>query len=69
MAHLVESMAYVGDTPWHGLGNRLSAHQPLQTWLVEAGMDWHIAQRMCCLMSRRMVCIFGPIQMPRCCTA
>ena len=44
MAHLVESMAYVGDTPWHGLGNRLSAHQPLQTWLVEAGMDWHIAQ-------------------------
>ncbi|PNE01050.1 hypothetical protein A15D_03380, partial [Alcanivorax sp. MD8A] len=21
MAHLVENMAYVGRTPWHGLGN------------------------------------------------
>ena len=44
MAHLVDSMAYVGSTPWHGLGNNLTAHQPLDTWLVEAGMDWHIAQ-------------------------
>lgn len=44
MAHLLESMAYVGDTPWHGLGNRLTAHQPIKTWLTEAGMDWHIAQ-------------------------
>ncbi|MFQ2756147.1 DUF932 domain-containing protein [Aeromonas caviae] len=44
MAHLVESMAYVGETPWHGLGNPLSPHQPIETWLVEAGMDWHIAQ-------------------------
>ena len=40
MAHLVESMAYVGDTPWHGLGNHLSAHQPLQTWLVAYSHAW-----------------------------
>lgn len=44
MAHLLESMAYVGETPWHGLGNPLPPHQPIETWLVEAGMDWHIAQ-------------------------
>jgi len=44
MSHLVGSMAFVGDTPWHGLGNRLSVHQPIETWLVEAGMNWHIAQ-------------------------
>ncbi|MCW3481626.1 DUF932 domain-containing protein [Neisseriaceae bacterium JH1-16] len=44
MAHLVETMAYVGDTPWHGLGNQLTAHQPFTTWLTEAGMDWTIEQ-------------------------
>ncbi len=42
MAHLVEQMAYVGDTPWHGLGNQLSPKQPLEVWRREAGMDWEI---------------------------
>lgn len=42
MAHLIEQMAYVGDTPWHGLGQQLSRHQPLETWRQQAGMDWHI---------------------------
>jgi len=42
MAHLVESMAYVGDTPWHGLGNELSPNQPLEVWAHEAGLDWRI---------------------------
>ena len=23
MAHLIETMAYVNETPWHGLGNQL----------------------------------------------
>ncbi|MCT5586137.1 DUF932 domain-containing protein [Pseudomonas aeruginosa] len=44
MAHLVESMAYVGATPWHGLGNRLSQRQPLEVWQREAGMDWQIQE-------------------------
>lgn len=44
MAHLVETMAYVGETPWHGLGNQLTAHQPIDTWLTEAGMAWTIEQ-------------------------
>ena len=42
MAHLVESMAYVGETPWHGLGNELSPKQPLEVWAREAGLDWRI---------------------------
>ncbi|EOV2221012.1 TPA: DUF932 domain-containing protein [Pseudomonas aeruginosa] len=44
MAHLVESMAYVGATPWHGLGSRLSQRQPLEVWQREAGMDWQIQE-------------------------
>jgi len=42
MAHLVEQMAYVGATPWHGLGNRLTQKQPLEVWQREAGMNWQI---------------------------
>jgi phage/plasmid-like protein (TIGR03299 family) len=40
--HLVKSMAYVGETPWHGVGNQLSPKQPIETWAREAGMDWAI---------------------------
>lgn len=42
MAHEVQQMAYIGETPWHGLGNRLSPSQPLEIWQREAGMDWRI---------------------------
>lgn len=42
MAHLIDTMAYVGQTPWHGLGNQLTLNQPIDTWLVEAGMNWTI---------------------------
>ena len=44
MAHQIETMAYTGATPWHGLGNHLSEQQPIQIWLKEAGMDWTIEQ-------------------------
>lgn len=40
--HLVQSMAYANDTPWHGLGNRLAPQQPLEVWAQQAGMDWHV---------------------------
>lgn len=42
MAHLIDSMAFVGDTPWHGLGNQLTPKQPLEVWARQAGMDWTI---------------------------
>ena len=42
MAHLIEQMAYVGATPWHGLGSALSPKQPLEVWQREAGMNWQI---------------------------
>ena len=44
MAHLVEKMAYIGDTPWHGLGNQLTASQPLEVWLEQAGLDWELIE-------------------------
>ena len=40
MAHLIDSMAYVGQTPWHGLGRELDTGLPIDDWVVQAGMDW-----------------------------
>lgn len=42
MAHQVETMAFVGQTPWHGLGNQLSPNQTIEIWAQQAGMDWRI---------------------------
>lgn len=44
MAHEVQSMAYVGEIPWHGLGHRLSPKQPIAVWQRQAGMDWSIRE-------------------------
>ncbi|MBB6580921.1 DUF932 domain-containing protein [Ralstonia solanacearum] len=40
--HLVSSMAYVGQQPWHGLGNKLMPNQPIEVWAERAGMNWTI---------------------------
>lgn len=47
MAHEVESMMYVGETPWHNLGRNMTG-QPLTTAkdaLVAAGLDWKVERR------------------------
>ena len=44
MAHCVESMAFTGATPWHGLGNQLTENQPIEVWAKQAGMDWAIKE-------------------------
>lgn len=42
--HLVQNMAYVGATSWHGLGNQLAPKQPLEVWARAAGMNWSIEE-------------------------
>ncbi len=42
MAHQIQTMAYQGQTPWHGLGNQLTEKQSLEVWQREAGMDWEV---------------------------
>ncbi|ART48686.1 DUF932 domain-containing protein [Acidovorax carolinensis] len=44
MAHLIETMAYAGQTPWHELGNALPAKQGMDVWAKAAGMDWRIQE-------------------------
>lgn len=44
MSHLLEQMAFVGDTPWHQLGHQLPPNQPLEVWAQKAGMDWTLCE-------------------------
>lgn len=45
MADAVEGMAYVGATPWHGLGNEVSEDISLEEFQKEAGLDWEVVKR------------------------
>ncbi len=36
------AMAYVGQVPWHGLGEQLPPGQPIETWIEAARLNWHI---------------------------
>jgi phage/plasmid-like protein (TIGR03299 family) len=36
------SMAYVGAAPWHGLGQQLTEDADIDTWRVQAGMNFSI---------------------------
>jgi phage/plasmid-like protein (TIGR03299 family) len=37
-------MAYAGDTPWHGLGQKVTKGASIDEWQVQAGMDWTIEE-------------------------
>jgi phage/plasmid-like protein (TIGR03299 family) len=41
----VAAIAYTGETPWHGYGQRLNGQETLEDWLVHAGMDYEVLKR------------------------
>ena len=45
MAAAVETMAYAGEVPWHGLGVQVDSNLTPKEMLVEAGLDWSVSKR------------------------
>ena len=44
MAANVESMFYVREKPWHGLGVRVQEAPSSADALIQAGLDWKVLQ-------------------------
>ena len=42
MAHMIETMAYAGEVPWHGLGTKVPADLTPEQMLQAAGLDWEV---------------------------
>lgn len=45
MAHQIESMFYIGQTPWHGLGNRVFEAPSIAAAIKQSGLDWQVGLR------------------------
>lgn len=42
MAHLVETMFYRGEVPWHGLGKSVKGKPTCREAIIHAGADWEV---------------------------
>lgn len=42
MAHMVDTMAYAGEVPWHGLGERVSNDLTPAQMMQKAGVGWEV---------------------------
>lgn len=42
MANGNAAMAFVGPTPWHGLGQELTRGASIDEWRVQAGLNWRV---------------------------
>lgn len=52
MAHLVETMAYTGEVPWHGLGVPVSNDLTPAQMMEKAGLDWRVDEVDCYIKTR-----------------
>ena len=50
MAHMIDettgraAMAYIGATPWHGLGQALTPDATIEQWTEQAGLNYRVLE-------------------------
>ncbi|HEY7315219.1 MAG TPA: DUF932 domain-containing protein [Gemmataceae bacterium] len=42
MSHQLESMFFVGETPWHGLGQQLHGRPTVSEAIIASGLNWEV---------------------------
>jgi phage/plasmid-like protein (TIGR03299 family) len=45
MAHMIDLLAWTGQTPWHGLGRELPRHASVEDMIRFGGLDWQVVPR------------------------
>jgi phage/plasmid-like protein (TIGR03299 family) len=49
------AIAYTGETPWHGFGQKLNGDETLEEWIVRAGMDYSVIRRPVAFVNNRHI--------------
>jgi phage/plasmid-like protein (TIGR03299 family) len=63
MAHEVENMMFVGETPWHGLGRKLETPPAtVKEALIAGGLDWAVQRHQLQLADGRLVDQFAVVR-------
>ncbi len=55
MSHEVETMAYAGETPWHGLGVPVDSNLSPAEMMKAAGLDWTVSKKKIRIVDGRIV--------------
>ena len=45
MSHMIDTCAYAGETPWHGLGEKVDDNLTPQQMLKAAGLEWQVQKK------------------------
>jgi len=45
MAHMIDSLAWTGTVPWHGLGRQIPKHATVEEVIRFGGLDWKVIPR------------------------